>query len=73
MRKFVSLGAAMMMGAVIGRENHVTALSSARAVTTYARPLGHLERPKKLHPRQHESVWDVEIDRKSIKSSPRDV
>ena len=74
MRKFVSLGAAMMVGAVIGRENHVTTLSSARAVTTYARPGGHLEKPKKLHhPRHHELVGDVESERKSISSSPTDV
>ena len=32
MRKYVSLGAAMMMGAVLGRENHVNTLAGARAV-----------------------------------------
>ena len=71
MRKFVSLGAAMMMGAVIGRENHVTPLLSARAATIYAR-VTHLERPVKLHPR-HDSVGEVEKDRKSFISSPRNV
>ena len=71
MRKFVSLGAAMMMGAVLGRENHLTALSSPRATTINGWPT-HLERPVKLHPR-HDSVRDVDIERKSIISSPRDV
>ena len=57
MRKFVSLGAAIMMGAVLGRENHVTTLSSARATTINKWP-AHLERPVKLHPR-HDSVEEV--------------
>ena len=76
MRKYVSLGAAMMMGAVLGRENHATTLSSGHGVSKaiqteqYAGPT-HLERPVKLHPR-HDSVGDVEADRESIISSPRD-
>jgi hypothetical protein len=32
MRKYVSLGAAMMMGAVLGRENHATTLAGAQAI-----------------------------------------
>ena len=32
MRKYVSLGAAMMMGAVLGRENHAITLAGARAI-----------------------------------------
>ena len=71
MRKFVSLGAAMMMGAVLGRENHLTAFSSGRATTINGWPT-HLDRPVKLHPR-HDSVGEVDIERKSIISSPRDV
>ena len=73
MRKFVSLGAAMMMGAVLSRENHEAILPGARAVAKaiqaaqIAGPI-HSERPVNLHPR-HDSVGDVEAKRESIRSS----
>jgi hypothetical protein len=76
MRKFVSLGAAMMMGAVLGRENHATTLAGARAMPKAIQaahkydPI-HLERPVKLHPR-HDSVGDVEAEKESIRSSRSD-
>ena len=59
MRKFVSLAAAMMMNAVLGRENHVTTFSSDHAATIYTRP-GHLKRPEKLDPKQHDFVGKFE-------------
>ena len=77
MRKYVSLGAAMMMGAVLSRENYGTSLASARSVpkavqaAQIAEPI-HLERPVKLHPRRV-SVGDVEAERASNRSSPLDV
>ena len=77
MRKYVSLGAAMMMGAVLGRENYATTLASARAVpkavqaAQIAEPI-HLERPVKLHPRR-DSVGDVEAESASNNSSLLDV
>jgi hypothetical protein len=76
MRKFVSLGAAIMMGAVLGRVNHATTLAGARAIpktiqaAQKSEPI-HLERPVKLHPR-HDSVGDVEAEKESIRSSSSD-
>jgi hypothetical protein len=76
MRKYVSLGAAMMMGAVLGRENYATTLASARTVSKaiqavqIAEPT-HLERPVMLHPRR-DSVGDVEAERASNRSYPLD-
>ena len=76
MRKYVSLGAAMMMGAVLGRENLAITLAGARAIpkainaAQYSEPT-HLERPVQIHPR-HDLIGKVEADRDSIRSSPSD-
>ena len=77
MRKYVSLGAAMMMGEVLGRENYATTLAGARTIpkaiqaAQIAEPI-HLERPVKLHP-SRDSVGDVEAERSSYRSSPLDI
>ena len=73
MRKYISLGTAMMMGAVLGRENYGKTLAGARAVpktiqaAQIAQPT-YLKRPVKLHPRR-DSVGDVEAERASNRSS----
>ena len=76
MRKYVSLGTAMMMGAVLGIENYAKTIAGARTVpkaiqaAQIAEPT-YLERPVKLHPRR-DSVGNVEAERASNISSHLD-
>ena len=76
MRKYVSLGAAMMMGVVIGKEKSIPALSPARSIPKNVQlpeivKNAHLERPVKIP--HNEAMNDVRFDNRSRGSrrSPR--
>ena len=70
MRKFVSLSAAMMMGAVIGKkENAIPALERAKVLLNEAKlaeiaKTVHLERPVKIPGNRRDSI-NVYMDRES--------